>query len=596
MEKMDRNGPLYVSSIEETEKSNSEIASMIANDNPLQKLLSRQSQAGAVNTELASEMYNALHEIEYWPLDQTTDGSLIINLETDRYSYELLRRAGRSDPAQVIKNKRRLDLQAYGRIPTTEDVQRGVRLVFEDPDYQPTKLEKARLKEWEQVIVNNFFFPPYTNEPNFGNFIGACYDDFFDVDDMTFETMRNQLHEPIGVRLVDPMIWRPVMKEGTWQNRIDFNRIDPRLDMDNRALSPMADYMVSKLNPQILPPDYIAYYKNIELGRATRQRISKYHYFTTSETKRGYRGFSIVEQSLGLISMIVNAMKMNASNFTNNRMPDSFVAFTKGGLAGNGIMELERLKKMFNAQMSGANNANRFPVINLKDGGDAKVVSMRQNSRDMEYHYWVTLLFTLLCQKAGMDPREASMGAHGDVVSHGAMFDKDTDGIKKESKDAGEKAFLTHLEDSINAPNKHGENRFRELTNMRVKLKFVGFGIEDRVKKAELIAKQLATTASMNEVRASQDKEPVTFMLGKYNVWDIPGYQNQVIANTVMGVVQQEQQQAALAQQPEPQQPIAKDTKEEPKKEDLTAADLALIEEYGRPEDYKIKEEGADEN
>jgi len=226
-----------------------------------------------------------------------------------------------------------------------------------------------------------------------------------------------------------------------------------------------------------------------------------------------------------------------------------FFLFTGGGV---NQPQLEKLKKLFYAYSSGASNASRFPAMALRgEKADGKWVGVRNNSRDAEYHQFMTLLFSIFCMLSGTDPRELSLGAYGDAVGQKSIFDEPTDGIVKESKDTGLKTFLQHFADSFNSPNKHGNNVCQEITKLDVKLQFTGFQIEDKKQKLEISKGKLATIQSVNDLLAEQDKERQELMLGDVNIFDVKGIQNPQIFQAVLFNAQQKSQQPQPGQQPQ---------------------------------------------
>jgi hypothetical protein len=93
-------------------------------------------------------------------------------------------------------------------------------------------------------------------------------------------------------------------------------------------------------------------------------------------------------------------------------------------------------------------------------------------------------------------------------------------------------------------------NLFQEITNLPVKIQFVGFEIEDKKQKLELNSKRLATTDSVNDLLGEQDKEREEYMVGGVNIYDIKGISNPQIFQSVLFSLQQKALQAQQMQQP----------------------------------------------
>jgi len=540
------------------------------------------AHSNLINIQLAEEILAILREIEMPLYNSDTQGNRYIDLETEPIPYEILRKAGESEPARLIKNKRRLDFMQFAKPVKKSNfgVERGVKLVFNNPDYQPSKEERELLREWELKIINNFFYPANESYPNFGKFIGSAYEDFFDVDDITLEIRRNGFGEPIAIHLQDPIIYKPVVKGRRYSDLVlqsDFSQLIKQYEQL---------YNESLRNYEQEQPDYLLIYRGQKIAGATNDVVRKFHFFTRSMFQKAQRGYSINEQAIRMITYILNALKMNASNFTNSRLPLGFFAFTGGGINS---AALEKLKKVLWANMQSGTSAARIPMVSLTgDKVDAKWIGVRNTSREMEYHQFMTLLFSIYCQLSGTDPREVSLGSYGDAVGRSTLFEQPTDGIIRESRDSGARTFLMYLADCLNAPNRHGVNIFQELTGMDIKLEFTGFEIEDKQKRLELQVRELQTTKSINDLLAEQDIEKQELKLGDVNIYDVKGLGMTQVYQSIIYKMQQDQQQQQMQQQMQMQGQGQRQGGEEKSGEDeggkqgqeLTEEDKRLLEQH----------------
>lgn len=508
------------------------------------ELLNLQDQA-RVNFELANELLGILREQEGQLFD-TVDNNQYLNYETGNMPYSALRAYGRMEPALLIKNKRRLDFMQWAGVADTGNIFRGVKLITTRPDYQPTKSERELITKFEAQIVDHLFFPPNETTPNFGKFLGTAYADFFDLDDITFEIRYSKLGRPMGIHLQDPIVFKPVIKPPRYTNYLRDHELDQlieQLEKDNKIEDDLQE---------IVDPDYLLVYQNKKIAGVDWNRVRKFHFFVQSDFKRAQRGFSIAEQGWRMLNYIVQALTSNASNFTNNRLPPGFFAFTGGGVS---TVALEKMKKIFYAYSTGSNNSNRFPMISLNnENSDVKWVGVRGNSKDLEYHQYMTLLFSIFCQLSGTDPREVSLGAYGDAVAKSSLFQDSSDGIIKESKDLGAKTFLKHLESAINSPNKEGDNIFKQLTGLDLKLEFTGFEIEDKSAKNRFIEEEIRTSKSINDILAENEEEKAELLIGNTNIYDLKAIGNPQLFQAFMWSKQMEMQQQQAEQQQQAQQ------------------------------------------
>lgn len=527
----------------ETVKSEEQILQEIEANENLQKDFAEIDRSQSINVELAREVLALMNELEN-PLYDTSGKYKFINWENQDVSYKVLRRAGQIEVARLIKNKRRLDFVQFGQSLPPEGVMRGARLKFRNPYYKPSKDERMILRLWEQRLFDKFFYPANDPYPNFGKFIGNAYEDWFDVDDITLEIRRDGIGRPHGIQLQDPLIWKPIVKDPRNTNfYADEDELQPYID--NFETAEAGEIAFTEVDDDY---DYLLIYENQRKAAATRDIVRKHHFFVRSDFRKAQRGYSVCEQGISIVTWIRNALTMNASNFTNNRLPKGFIAFTGGGV---GQVQLEKLKKVMFAHMQGL-HPNRFPMVGLQgEKGDAKWVGIGGTSREMEYHLWFSLLASLWCQLSGTDPRELSLSPHADAVGKRSLFEESSDGIMKESKDQGARTFLQHLADSLNVPDKHGVNIFQEVTKMDVELEFVGFEMEDKKAKQEQIKLELETDLTLNEILADKDKEPYNLEFAGVNIYDVPAINNNMVWQALSQKNQQIQQEQQMQQQAE---------------------------------------------
>lgn len=519
-----------------------EVEDYLDRNEDVQKKFDEQKLAPQVNIELAQEALALVNEVYGYNYEYSGQNR-IINWETQPIGYDVLRRAGNTPIARLIKNKRRLDFVQYCKIPNKNEVQRGWRLKYSNPDKNPTAVERAELRKWERYFMKYFFYAGNDTQPSFQKFVGNAYEDFIDMDDITSHILRDGLGKPLAIRLDDPILWKPVIKKRRMMNIHGYSQEEVLNEWIKDYETMITGELAIPADAEV-EPDYIYEFRGQRLGSATTYNVRKFHFFTRTDFRTAQRGFSPVEQAISIITYVINALKMNASNFSNNRIPEGMLAFTGGGV---GQLQLEKFKKILWAHMQGAYNSNRFPAISLKgEKADAKWLSFRSNSREMEYHLWFTLLASLLCQFTGTDPREVSLGAHSDVIKKSSLNQESTDGIVKESRDSGARAFLIHLQEALNSSDKYGQNIFQQVTGLEIESEFYGFEVEDRKLKLEITEKELMTNRSLNEILASEDREKQNLSLqtpdGPINVYDVVAPNNEIVKSALTLLTQQQQQ------------------------------------------------------
>jgi len=518
------------------------------------------------NASLNQDLLSFLVGDEWIPGEQSdADFTYLNNRYQMPFSSKMLRNAGRTESARLIKNTRSLQFTSFGK-PSSKKSEPGLVVEFADPNYKPTQIEKENIRQFTYQMVDKFFFCPFEDEGNLTKWLGVAYNDFFDLDDITFEIRRTLSGKPLGFHLTDPTIVYHVIPKGRKYQRWDYNA-DSYSEKRPRDISKEIKYVLEK--------------NNIRAAGFTRDKMIKSHFFISSDFMTAYRGYSIVEQGIRMILNIMNSITYNSSNFNNNRTPMGIFAFT-GGFTNRVLTE--QFKKVLYSYLSGANNRYRLPVIGLPERGDAKFIPFNMNSREMEFHLWMTLLFTILCQLSGTNPEEISMSSHESAMVGKKLFDTSPDGILQVSKDKGLNTFLRYTETIIN---KSGV--LKQMTGYNVVCKFNGLEVEDERVKVEVKKSLLATTRSYNDIIVEEGGEPQKIMFGDVNIYDVKGVDSQQIFGALQARIQaiDAEKQQLMAQQQQGMAPDAQGGAQggsQAQQGSMTKNDNKLTSKYGQPE------------
>ena len=493
-------------------------------------------------------------------------------------SSAILRKAGRSEAPLMIKSHRRLQLASFGRLAQKEE--QGVIIKHKDPDHKPSDKERQEMKKWGDILANKFFFLNGDRSANLGRVLGAAYEDFFDLDKIAFYIWRQKNNTPLGMILVDSALVKYIVPK-----RYEVQRWDE------------ADYkeMLSETKMDI--KDFYEDEYRFLIVNKYHNRVAKFtpksmivsHFFKRSAVDDTWKGNSIIEQAVRVVSSIINSIELNSSRMTNNRMPQGVMALT--GAANMSPLVVEKFKKLLWAQSMGANNAWRIPIISLPDKNAIQWVPFHQSNRDMEFFNWMSLLFTIVCRLSGTDPEELSLASNrGSMEGKGALFQQGQEGVQRRSRDNGLRTYLDYFAEIVN-----DSGVVRDLTGQKEWLfGFSGLDVKDEAAKADLNLKYLQTQSSINELLAAEDKKTFKLELGGMNVFDIPAIGNQNVYQLVMAAIQQKQQEEMMAQQQEQMAaqggvPGAEGQPAEGQEEQLegeqlpefSEQDLKLLQEYG---------------
>lgn len=548
-------------------------------DPEMKKKLAEMEMELSANKNLATEVLSLMFNDEAGYLWGADPDFRYIDLEQEPiFRYDLLRRAGDTEAARLIKNHRSLQLMDFAKPSSSKlTTQAGFTLVFQDPNYQPKKEEKQKLDQYALLLTQSFFYPPFSDEPNFANFLKVCYEDWFDLDDISIEIRRTRDNSPLGLHLCDPQYIKPIIYPIKDYHRYDRDSYEKF--MEDPMIDPQRDSKFK--DEQGEPYKYIFEKKKQRYAKFTGDRMIKAHFFVSSDFKRTRRGRSIVAQGVRVLTYILNALSMNSSNFTLNRTPQGILALTGGSVSP---VQLEKIRKLFYAYSTGAANHNRIPLMSTPDKGDVKWVNIRNNNREMEYHLWMSLLFSLWAQLSGTDPEEVSLASNKQTMQKGGLAKMNEERIFTESKDNGLRMFLKHIENAMNRLDSSAKNVWQQITELPVMARFTGLEQKNEKLQADLDQKRLATDTSINDLLESQDKERQDIQFAGYNICDIRGLAMPQLF-TALNTLQQAQQQKEQAEQQ------AMDQQAQAGQAQMTPEDQDIISKYGAPEEAPVEAE-----
>ncbi len=568
----EQGGQNNITDLQELIVKNDAVIRMIDSDPELRKRYETDMQAKQANRTTTQALFAELFDTE--GIGLTADDGIYRRLDTPHVNgvtYRMLRAAGRTEVPRLIKQTRRLQLPQFALPARARRFGKevGFRFAWDDPDYRPTMGERIDIAQWEQRVPN-FFYTAGSLRPNFVSFLGNAYEDFFDLDDITVTIRRDGMNKPFAMSLEDPSRWYHIVPKVNRHPR-HFDR-----DVIQGLMEPGA----------IQDPDYqyaLVDENGKTLAKTTEDYTLKAHFITRSDFPTWRRGYSIMEQAVRITGMILNAMTMNASNFTNDRIPPGMLI-----LPGfqNQIM-LEKLKKVMWAYLQGAQNKHRLPIVGLPADAKAQYIAFHESAKDMEFHTFMTLLSTFLFSLSGTSPNEAYLASFQDALKGSRLNEESNDGIFRRSQDTGLNSFVMHLETQVlNPKNSQGDGLWYEVTGHRVHLILEGLASEQYKARLEADKIRLETTASVNQLKREAGEDQVKYEMEGVNIYDVPAVNNPMVNRLIaqdlqtkaQQRMQEEQQQAMAAQQPGGEQ--------------YSPQDQELIQKYGPPQPHEA--EGAE--
>ena len=553
-----------------------------------QEFLTKQKQKGLSDTEVVqAQLVSMMLENDFMGL--WGDGEHTYYDDDFARSSALLRKAGESEGPRLIKNHRRLQLANFAKV--SDGSEPGLFVNHKKKGEKVSEADEKKMQDIASILVNDFFFMPGSTDPDFVNVLGAMYEDFFDLDKICFFKHKAKDNTPLGLILIDPEMVKPIVPKRNFIKRWDEKEYVKLLEEANA-------YNIEQNN-------YIDDFRFVLMNKH-KTRVAKFkadvmfvsHFFRRSVTDDLFRGQSIIEQGIRMITSIINSIEFNASSMTNNRAPQGILSLS-GGANINPIV-LEKFKKMLWAQTMGAGNAWRIPIIALPDKNQMQWVPFRQSNRDLEFFNWMSLLFTILCRFSGTDPEEISIASNRGVMqSKNSLFQQGgNEGTSRRSMDSGLRTYLGYIAMIIN---KTGV--VKELAGHDEWVcGFGGLDVKDEAAQAELNSKQLASTLSLNEVRKAEGKNAIDLEISGLKIGELVAIGNPQIFQMYMMLIQQKQQEEMQQQQQQmaamqgggapgagPEgggqmpagQEAAGQEQGEPTGSQMTPNDVALLQQYG---------------
>jgi hypothetical protein len=191
---------------------------------------------------------------------------------------------------------------------------------------------------------------------------------------------------------------------------------------------------------QILNGDVVARYRANEIMYGIRNP-------TTAIKNNGY-GISEIEQLMGVVTNIFNAMTHNAMFFKNGAAVKGLINIkpnSKGG--GAPASQVEAFKRAWRAMVTGADNAWSTPILQ-SDG--VEFVNMGSTNREMEFHLYLEFLVKIACAVYAIDPGEINFFLSGASGGSSPLFEDSHEAKLKMSKDKGLRPLLSAISRWIN--------------------------------------------------------------------------------------------------------------------------------------------------
>jgi hypothetical protein len=225
------------------------------------------------------------------------------------------------------------------------------------------------------------------------------------------------------------------------------------------------------------------------------------------------QGFSVVEKANMAIVAFMNSLSFNSNGLARGAIPK--IAIAMGKDSGYTQDQLEDAEDEWAANFMSMDGQWNIPLLN----GDAKVLNLLPNNRDMEYQKYMEFTGALTCAIMGVD--SAEIGLRLNQAQN--VLSENQDAKQLFSKNRGTREMLNGFSYIVNRFLKSSGFPFADEWIF----KFNGLSIGDKSFEADLRKKDVESIKTIDEVRAEMDLPP------------LPNGEGQIILNSVYAQIKQ---------------------------------------------------------
>lgn len=346
--------------------------------------------------------------------------------------------------------------------PQRMDYDLGYAIISDDEKYNKENKTTRALESW----VYSMGLPEY-GEPLLETFVRKFMRDSLVMDQACAEVIYRKNGQPAYVVAVDSATIR---------------KLRVTLDYVGQAAKPNEPYYCQVINDRI------------EASYTQDQMIFAIRNPQTDMGAAGY-GMSELEMLIRTVSSIINTEKYNSGQMTQG-------GTQKGILLVKGDADTEQFnifKRDFREAVRNAAQHWRPPVLRVGKDADVSWITLDRSNRDMEYAALFEFLVKQACGVYQIDPSEInwSIGQAGTSIN----YDSNSQVKQMASRERGLKPLLTFLANTINVSLLH-------KIDPKYRLEFRGFDM-DRNEETKIIAQEVSTYRTLNEVRADKNLDPL---------------------------------------------------------------------------------------
>lgn len=376
----------------------------------------------------------------------------------------------------------------------------GWGMFLKDPKKTLTPEQKKQKKFLEDFLTNTFrhdYQGVETKHDTFKDLLIKYARDRLLIDKVCWEIERNKKGEAVAIWVLDGATIMPVLPGGFYGSTSQigigaysgFNKLSEEIRK-------------AKLE-QIPPVEEISYIQELLYGTsgggitaAFKETDLIYDLGNEFNDIRYYKqGLSVTEKANTAIVAFINSITFNSNGLSRGAIPK--VAIAMGKDSGYTEEQLEDMQDEWGANFEAMDGQWNIPLLN----GDAKILNMLPNNRDMEYQKYMEFTGALTCSIMGVD--SAEIGLRLNQAQN--VMSENQDGKQIFSKNRGVREMLGGFAYIVNQFLKISGYDFVDDFIFR----FNGLSTEDKNFEADLRKKAVETDTTLNELRAQRDEPPV---------------------------------------------------------------------------------------
>jgi hypothetical protein len=382
----------------------------------------------------------------------------------------------------------------------------GWEMALKDPKAKLSSGQEKQKKFLEDLFLNAFrddYQGFNSQEHDFKDLIIKYVRDRLLIDKIIWEVERDRKGQAIAIWPLDGATIMPVLPGGFYgsTSQIGYGAFN--------GYNRLSDEIAKSRIEQIPPIEDIAYVQELLFGTSgggitaafaeddviydLGNQLNDVRYFK--------QGMSVVEKANSAIVAFINSLTFNSNGLSRGAIPKVAVAMGKD--SNYTEEQLEDMQDDWAANFEAMDGQWNIPLLN----GDAKILNMLPNNRDMEYQKYMEFTGALTCSIMGVDSSEIGLRLN----QAQAVLSENSDGKQIFSKNRGVREMLGGFAYICNRLlKKSGYDFAKDFC-----FKFNGLSTEDKGFEADLRKKDVETWRTVDEIRAANDEPPLPDGLGQ---------------------------------------------------------------------------------